>query len=471
MMNSARAGSITGRLTLFYTLGALTALVLFAALVDWKLAANFDREHQRFLQAKTAEMQADLDDAGGHVQALLAEILKETAGTRLRQYQARVMDGRRVLGATPRMDTALPVVRFPPTAAVDASLDHLRRQTAGGHEWLLATLPLRSARGPLQVQMALDVSRDDNLLRDFHRALAVFLVLLLPLLVGAGRWLSQRALAPVARIARAAEAVTPARLSARIPQTPPWPRELSGLVDTFNDMLTRLEEAFARLSRFSADLAHELRTPLANLSGELEVCLARPRSAADYRATLESGLDDCRRLIGLTENLLFMARAERADLALRRESFELAEAARWVIAQQAPAAGARGVTIELSGSVQLDADPVLVRQALSNLLANAVRHAPAGSSVTVSMQTDAGGASVAVSDCGVGIAAEHLPHLFERFYQADPARGRGAGQGTGLGLSIVRSIMELHGGRASISSQPGAGTTAALWFPPAAAET
>lgn len=462
-----RTGSITGRLTLFYTLGALTALVLFAALVDWKLVANFNREQQRFLQAKTAEMQADLEDAGGHVQALLAEILKETEGTRLRQYQARVMDGRQVLGATPGMNATLPVVRFSPTASVD----QLRRQTAGGHDWLLATLPLRSVRGALQVQMALDVSRDDNLLRDFHRALVVFLILLLPLLVGAGRWLSQRALAPVARIARAAEAVTPARLSARIPQTPPWPRELSGLVDTFNDMLTRLEEAFARLSRFSADLAHELRTPLANLSGELEVCLARPRSAADYRATLESGLDDCRRLIGLTENLLFMARAERADLALRRESFELAEAARWVIAQQAPAAGARGVTIELSGSVQLDADPVLVRQALANLLANAVRHAPAGSSVTVSMQTDADGARVSVSDHGAGIAAEHLPHLFERFYQADPARGRGAGQGTGLGLSIVRSIMELHGGRASISSQPGIGTTATLWFPPAAGET
>jgi len=460
--------SIAARLTLFYTLGALTALVLFAALVDWKLAANFDREHQRFVQAKLAEMQADLDDAGGHVHALLAEILKETAGTRLRQYQARVLDGRQVLGQTPQMDRVLPSTRFPPTAAAGVPLAGLHRQSGAGHDWLLATLPLHSTRGPLQVQIALDVSRDDNLLRDFHRALAVFLLLLLPLLVGAGRWLAQRALTPVARIAHAAAAVTPARLSARIPQSPPWPRELSGLVDTFNDMLTRLDEAFARLSRFSADLAHELRTPLSTLSGELEVCLARPRSSGDYRTTLESGLDDCRRLIGLTENLLFMARAERADLALRREPFELAEAARWVIAQQAPAAGVRGVTIDLSGSARLDADPLLVRQALSNLLANAVRHAPAGSAVAVTLSVDATGVRIAVTDHGPGIAAEHLPRLFERFYQADPARGRGVGQGTGLGLSIVRSIMELHGGRASVGSPPGSGTTATLWFPPTA---
>ncbi|MDE2150319.1 MAG: heavy metal sensor histidine kinase, partial [Gammaproteobacteria bacterium] len=462
--------SIAARLTLLYTLGAMAAVALFAGLVDWKLADNFEIEHLRFLQAKAAELEADLDDASGDPHSLLAEILKETAGTRLRQYQARVLAGSQLLGQTPGMARTLPPARFPPPAAGALTRADLRPLTASGHRWLLASLPLRSAGGPLTVQLALDVSRDDALIAEFHRALAVFFLLLVPLLVLAGRWVSARALAPLSRIARAAEAVTPARLAARIPETLSWPRELVGLVDTFNIMLARLEEAFGRLSRFSADLAHELRTPLSNLRGELEVCLARPRSAAEYRATLESGLENCRRLGALIENLLFLARAERADLALKRERFATAEAAGWVIAQHASSAAARGVRIEFRGAAEVVADPLLFRQALSNVLANAVRHAPPGSTVTVGLEPLDGGVKIYVTNRGKGIAPEHLAHIFERFYRADPARDRGGenvSQGSGLGLSIVRSILELHGGHVSIASRPSVGTTVTLYFPAA----
>ncbi len=464
-MLKGRAPSIAARLTIFYTLGAMAALVLFGALVDWKAAANFDREHLRFLEAKSAEMQADLDEAGGRAEALLDEILKETGGTRLREYQARVLSGGRVLGETPNMDRVLPAPLFPAPAQRVGQIVELGRRTAARHDWLLATLPVRSAAGPLRVEIALDVTRDDALLAEFHRALAVFFVLLIPLLVLVGRWVSMRALSPVARIAHAAQAVTPTQLSARIPESPQWPRELVGLVRTFNDMLTRLDEAFARLSRFSADLAHELRTPLSNLSGELEVCLARPRGASEYRKALESGLEECRRLGGLVENLLFLARAERIDQVLQRELFPAEEAAGWVIAQHASGAAQRGIRIELSGAAMLNADPVLFRQALGNVLANAVRHAPDASTVRIGVLEDSVGAEIRVSDRGAGIDPQHLPHIFERFYQADPARNRGAGQGSGLGLAIVRSILELHRGAATIDSKPGIGTTVILRFP------
>ncbi|MBU6473898.1 MAG: heavy metal sensor histidine kinase, partial [Alphaproteobacteria bacterium] len=252
----------------------------------------------------------------------------------------------------------------------------------------------------------------------------------------------------------------------RIPLSPSWPAELEGLVSVFNAMLARLEEAFARLSRFSADLAHELRTPLGNLSGELEVSLMRPRSAEEYRATLESGLEECRRLNSLIEDLLFMARAEHAELVLHRQRFAAAQAAEWVIAQQTTVAARKAVQIAISGDTPVDADPVLFRQALTNLLGNALRHAPPGSAVAISIAADAdGAATVAVHNSGEPISPEHLPHLFDRFYQADPARSAETGRGTGLGLSIVRTIMDLHGGDVRIESTQENGTTVTLYFP------
>lgn len=230
-------------------------------------------------------------------------------------------------------------------------------------------------------------------------------------------------------------------------------------------MLTRIEEAFARLSRFSADLAHELRTPLGNLSGELEVCLLRPRSAQDYRATLESGLDECRRLNVLIENLLFMARAEHAEQALRCEHFAAAQACSWVIGQHLPGAAARGIVITLQGDAVIEADPLLFRQALANLLTNAIRHSHDGGEVEIRLAMVTDGVEVSVRDHGAGIEAQHLAHLFDRFYQVDAARQRGAGQGTGLGLSIVKAIVEQHRGTVRIESSPGTGTTARMLFP------
>ncbi len=475
-MTTIRPGSIlsiNARLTLLYTLGAMAAVALFAVLVNWKLAANFSTEHLRFVQAKTAELQADLNDADGRSGALLSEISKETAETRLRQYQARVLSGDTILGQTPGMATTLPVSLFAPLAVGALRATDLHQHRTGGRTWLLVSLPLRPVHGTsaLRLQLAYDITRDQKLLIDFHRALAVFFLLLVPVLIVTGRWISTRALAPVSRMVRAASNITPTQLSTRIPETPPWPRELSGLVAAFNDMLSRLEDGFTRLSRFSADLAHELRTPLSNLSGELEVCLTRPRTVEAYRAALTSGLEECGRLHALIENLLFLARAEHAGVALHREHFVVAEAADWVIAQHRPGAATRDVHIDLKASAsRLYADPLLFRQALGNVLANAVRHAPADSTVSVEIKHIAdNGVEVCVSDHGDGIAAQHLPHLFERFYRADSARDRSQGhvegQGTGLGLSIIHSILELHGGNATIDSTVGVGTRVTLRFP------
>lgn len=462
---SGRTLSIGARLTLLYTVVVLSVMVLFAAAVMWQLSSTFNAEHQRFVKDKVAEMQTDLDAGHGSAGALLEEIHRETADSGVRQYESRVLsaDGR-VLGETPEMGATLPPGAF---AGIASPGSAFHRKLVGGRVFALAVAPLRSQTGAaaLQVQIALDTTRDHRLLSTLRHAVWLAFGLLTLLLVLAGYVVSARGLAPLKRIVAAARGVTPAHLSARIPTDPPWPRELAELVQVFNAMLVRLEEAFARLSRFSADLAHELRTPLGNMSGALEVCLLRERTGAAYKSVLESNLEECRRLGALIDNLLFMARVERADQAVRVETFDGHEACEWAAAQQAPAAAARGLAIEVSGDAAITADPVLFRQALANLVANAVLHAGAGVDIRIELADDGADSIVRVIDHGVGIGAEHLPHLFDRFYRVDPARSRGDGQGTGLGLSIVKTIVDLHGGSVDIQSARSEGTRVTLRFP------
>ena len=463
--SSGRAFSIGTRLTVLYTAVVLGVMVLFAAAVMWQLSTSFNAEHRRFLKDKVAELQTDLDDGHGNPNALLAEISRETADRGVRQYEARVLTAEgHVLGETPGMHTSLPPVLFDRTAAPSASFQN---QTIGTRAFALATAPLRDQTGvaDLRLQIALDITRDHRLLATLSHAIWLTFGLLTLLLVLAGYAVSTKGLAPLRRIVGAAREVTPTRLSARIPTHPPWPRELAELVQVFNAMLTRLEEAFARLSRFSADLAHELRTPLSNMSGALEVCLLREREGKDYRSVLESNLEECRRLAALIDNLLFMARVERADQAIRVEPFEGREVCEWVAAQQAPSATARGLVVEVSGDARITADPVLFRQALTNLVANAILHSGANANIRIELETGDAGSVVRVIDRGIGIDAVHLPHLFDRFYRVDPARARGNGQGTGLGLSIVKTIVELHGGTVDIWSARDEGTEVTMRFP------
>ncbi|MBU6397944.1 MAG: heavy metal sensor histidine kinase [Rhodospirillales bacterium] len=458
-----RPASISGRLALLYTLGALLAVGLFALLANWKLEANFTTAHRDFLQAKAAELQDDLSDGDGTPDALVKEILQETADARLRPYEARVLVAGQQAGETPGMATTLPARLFPAARGVQ-SLSLIPYQT-GDSSWLLTSLPLQGPQG-VSLQIGLDITRDNALLTDFHRALAVFFVLMVPLLLGAGRLAASHALAPVARIAKVAQSITPAQLSRRIPMHPPWPRELTGLVQVFNQMLDNLESSFERLSRFSADIAHELRTPLSNLNGSLEVCLTRPRGAAEYCAAITSALEDGQRLTGLIENLLFLARVENPSQALHHERCDASEVCAWVAAQYEAQSRPKGLRLRIEGAATLYADMLLFRQAVGNVLANAVRHAPPGSEIVLAISGGpASGVEIVVADQGPGIAPEHLPRLFDRFYQTDPARGHKAAQGSGLGLSIVRSIMELHGGRAKIESTLGQGTQVTLHFP------
>ena len=255
--------------------------------------------------------------------------------------------------------------------------------------------------------------------------------------------------------------IGPKHLHERIPPEG-WPRELRPLAVAFDEMLDRLEDSFTRLSQFSADLAHELRTPIANIRGEGEVALTRVRTPDEYREVLESSVGECERLSAIVDNLLFLARAEAAEGHIERTLFNGREAAEKIAAYYEPIAEERQSTIVCAGEGEFHADPMLFGRAVSNLVENALRVTPARGTIQISITAGEAHSQVSVKDSGCGIAAEHLPRVFDRFYRIDASR---SSQGTGLGLALVKSIMDLHGGSAVVESEVGCGTVVTLTFP------
>jgi two-component system heavy metal sensor histidine kinase CusS len=281
-------------------------------------------------------------------------------------------------------------------------------------------------------------------------------------------WLiSRRGLRPVRQLARQAAAIDVRRLHVRLAadEDPARPHELRGLAIALDQMLARLGDGFAQLSRFSEDLAHEMRTPLNNLMGQTQQALRKPRSSAEYQDLLASNQEEYERLARMIDSMLFLARSEQDGTALVREDIPLADLAGQLAEYFEGMAEERGIRFALEAAGTLHADRALVQRAMANLLANALRYGAPGSTITICGQVRDGGVDLAVHNTGEPIAAHHLPRLFERFYRCDPSRSK-PGDSGGLGLAIVRSIMDLHGGTASVTSGAD-GTRFVLHFPDA----
>jgi two-component system, OmpR family, heavy metal sensor histidine kinase CusS len=313
------------------------------------------------------------------------------------------------------------------------------------------------------VLLAMDVSEEVRVLRTFKYNLFVAMAAGVLFAAAVGYFIASRGLRPVVRIARSAQGITASQLQARL-ETRGVPQELTALVESFNTMLARLEDSFRRLSEFSADLAHELRTPLTNVLGKSQVTLSQARTSAEYREALESNVEDIEHLSRLVSDMLFLARADRAEAALDRETVDLEEEAARVAEFFSVACEERAITIEVRGSALIKADRMMVRRALSNLLSNAIRHSPDGERIEIAIGRDHDLARISVVDRGPGITPEHQSRIFDRFYRADASRTRHSG-GTGLGLAIVRSIAKLHGGDVSVSSESGQPTVFSIVLP------
>ncbi|OGA64232.1 MAG: hypothetical protein A3G81_25195 [Betaproteobacteria bacterium RIFCSPLOWO2_12_FULL_65_14] len=314
---------------------------------------------------------------------------------------------------------------------------------------------------PLWTIVALDATQNELWLRTYLRSLAFTLVAGALVATLAGFLAIRQGLAPLGRIARTAGEVSLSRLDKRI-ALEDTPHELAQLVRAFNAMLERLAASFRRLSEFSSDLAHELRTPLHNLLGHAEVALSRPHSPEDYRDALETVVDEGERLAKMVRDMLFLAQADDASLSLSRERFELSAELDNIVSFFDPLAEERNVALRSEGSATLHADRSMVRRAITNLLSNAMRHAPAGGTVTARAASVGTEHWVEVSNTGAPIPQESVGRLFDRFYRADDSRSVG---GTGLGLAIVKAIMELHGGRVEVDTGTPGVTTFRLRFP------
>ena len=242
--------------------------------------------------------------------------------------------------------------------------------------------------------------------------------------------------------------------------------ELDRLALTLNGMIARLERSFEETRRFTADAAHELRTPLSVIHNAAEVALSSPREADQYRRFLEDILEEEERMKRLTEQLLFLCREDAGLLPELRQPVSLEMLVRQAAEPMGELASANGLTLTVAklSACRVAGDPDGLRRLLFNLLDNAIKYTPEGGRVEVQCECQDGSAELIVTDTGIGIPSEHIPHIFERFYRVDPARSREAG-GTGLGLSICRIIAESHGGTIRLESNEGKGTRVVVTLP------
>ena len=284
-----------------------------------------------------------------------------------------------------------------------------------------------------------------------------------------GWWLAGTSLQPLLGIMDELEAITDGRSLHRRLAVPLSQDEISRLVVKLNGMLARLEQSFASLRRFTADASHELKTPLMVLRAGVERGLTHPQTPRDVLQSLDETLGQINQMTEMVDNLLTLARADEGRAPLALEQSDLRE----LVADVSETAGMLGedaqirVTTEIpSGPVLLPVDPHRIRELLLNLVTNAIKYTPAGGTVGLSLSEENGVVTLVVSDTGVGIAPGDLPHIFDRFWRADPARSRtGERAGTGLGLAITKWIAEAHGGSITVHSRPGRGTIFTVHLP------
>lgn len=337
----------------------------------------------------------------------------------------------------------------------------------GGHGRMLAAWARLGVNGkgtPVLLVLARESPERMALMQNYRTKLLIALGSGVAVMALLGFAVVRRGLAPLGRVTAAAGSITPSQLDQRL-DIAKAPAEIAELARAFNHMLDRLQEGYERLSQFSADLAHDLRTPISNLMIESQVILARSRSVEEYQALLASNIEEYERLARMAERMLFLARADNAQIALRREDLDMGRELARITEYFEGVAEEAGVTLAVNAAGTLNADPVLLNRALSNLIANAIRYTPRGATIRVAAQSRAGGGyDIEVANPGAAIAPEHLSRLFDRFYRADSARAD-SGAASGLGLAIVKAVMMLHEGSVTAENGEHGETLFVLTFP------
>jgi heavy metal sensor kinase len=449
------------RLTLWYSVVLLLGLALFGFGMWWaleqRLIAGVDMRLALRMQGLRSALgaEAEIRDRAQLEQELTEFAAEIPDGTLI---QLRDQSGGIIL---PLSNQATGQSRHALTVWVQDSASG-RTVTWEGRPFRTAMARIVSAGEPYDALLAVSLDEVTAVTRDFRHLLFLMIPAVLAVACLGGYWLSSRALRPVDEITNVAKLISVQNLSQRL-AVPRTGDEIARMSETWNQVLERLDIAVARIRQFTADASHELRTPLALIRATAELALRRERTPEEYRASLRTIESEAEHMTGLTESLLTVARADAGGMEMALAATDLNELVSSVVRQNESVAAAKGIclTAGSNGHAAIaSANDVGLRRLLLILIDNALKHTPPGGRVTVWADTQNGEATLSVEDTGEGIAADALPHIFERFYRGDPARGSGAG--FGLGLSIAQAIAKAHGGHIAVDSTPGAGARFSL---------
>jgi two-component system, OmpR family, heavy metal sensor histidine kinase CusS len=458
-----RPPSIFLSLVVWFTVAGALILAAVSFFVFRTFEQYVTREQRRALAARVqdvaSELSADEEPLAERLDRIRHTLEHGSAGAQSSVGAAIRLGDRTLLaaGVLPPRDA------FPPPANDLSQLPVVRRELGDERHLLLTSARVIRGGQTYVMDVSLDQTQSLDELDDALGQAQVALLAGAVFLALAGALVARRAMRPLERITAATKTLDVGRLDQPL-DAGQWPAELRALAGAFAQMQVRLRESFERLTQFSDDLAHELRTPIGNLMGAAEVALRERRGEDEYRETLASMLEESQRLRRMIEELLFLARAEQPEQAVHRAPLDARAEAAAVVEFFSSLAEEKRIALTSEGSASVFADRSLLRRALSNLVGNAVQHTPAGGSVRVVVGETGDGTTIEVHDTGAGIASPHLPRLFDRFYRVDEARSRRP-EGTGLGLSIVRSILTLHGGTVTAASEPGRGSVFTMRFP------
>lgn len=459
--SASRRPSLTTRLTLLFALVASVVLAVLGGVTLLALNLHFEAQdrgtlHSHMQQARS--LLARVDSTGALAAQLRAAFAShDNLAVHVQGAHAQTLFDQQSAGM-PADLLAHPATAHPAPLFTWREPDLGAAHEGGARIWrgsaMVMPLPLEGA-APLTVAMALDIHHHEAFIASFRNALIGYVLLAALACALLGWWAARQGLKPLGVMRAQAGRIGAGQLDARMP-VEQGPAELADLAAALNAMLARLQDQFARLTAFSTDIAHELRTPLSNLMTQTQVALGQARSAPEYREVLASNAEELERLSRTVADMLFLAKAEHGALLPTRAPVALHDEVRALFDFYDALAEDRGVALRLHGEGNVMGDRLMLCRAIGNLLSNALRYTPAGGAIDVTIEpADDDTVRLTVRNDGTPIPLEELPRLFERFYRAEKDRSHASGhtEGAGLGLAITQAIVQAHGGRISARSE------------------
>lgn len=453
-----RPQSITFRLTLFFSTASTLVLLVVGVLAGTLVEAHFEEQDLTELDGKLELVRHAL--AKVHTASEMATIPQHLADALVGHPDLSVVvigPDHGLIFTTASATFAEHLLNNPPHK-VPKEHSRLVKWNLGKEVYRGITAAAATAmpdQPAMLVALAINSEHHQTFMVAFKRNLWLAIIAGIGLTIFLGWIAARRGLAPIRHMAKVTQGISVSHLGERI-STETVPSELVDLAAAFNDMLARLEDSFKRLSEFSSDLAHELRTPISNLLTQTQVAISRERSADDYREVLYSNLEEYERLARMVSDMLFLAKADNGLIMPSRELVDLVVEIQELFAFYEAVAEEKNVRLVLEGEGSIMGNKLMLRRALSNLLSNAIRHSPTNGTVKASIDHfSSQSIQLTVKNSGDVIAPEHLSRMFDRFYRVDPSRQK-ASDGAGLGLAITKSIIEAHMGKIQVISENGA---------------